>query len=139
MSIEEARARFVHRELRRYRIAVLAGRYEAIGDALAFCARWGTSLPLWLEAARRKAIPKRGRGRPPADETDYLRWDMVQECRTRRGDVGIPLTWAATYSYVSDALRGTPHWGSAETIAASYKRVIKRMRANPGRYYIRDL
>jgi hypothetical protein len=138
-SVEESRARFVERNLRRFSRAVQAGRFEAIGDALAFCARWGAPIPRWLEGVRRLPPPKRGRGRPPADETDFVRWDMVQECRDRRGDEHIPTTWDKTFEAVSEKLRGTPHAGNPETVRASYKRVLKRSRITPGRYYIKDI
>lgn len=138
-TVEESRAKFVARKLRRYRLAVQAGRLEAIADALAFCAEWGARPPDWLTASRKQAAPQRKPGRPPADEADFVRWDMVQECRDRRGEIGIPLTWEETWHAVSDMLRGSPHWGTAETIRASYKRVLGRSRASPGRYYIKDL
>ena len=137
-SVEQSKARFIRRELRRYKLGVDAGRAEAAGDAVAFCARWGVQVPAWLAVAARQCAPSRGAGRPPADATDYIRWDMVQECRDRRGDDHIPTTWEATYEAVSEALLGTPHWGTPETIRASYKRALKRMRATPGRYYLRD-
>ncbi|MFO1520462.1 MAG: hypothetical protein U1G05_00110 [Kiritimatiellia bacterium] len=82
--------------------------------------------------------PKRGRGQPPKDEVDYVRWDAVQECRDRRGDDHIPRTWESTFAAVSELLQGTPYAGAPETIRDCYRRVLKNSRATPGRYYLRD-
>lgn len=138
MTVDEWRAAVARRRLHRYEIGARAGRQKAILDAIAFCAQWQVPIPLWLAAAVSRPAPKRGRGRPPADETDFVRWDMVTECRDRKGDDHIPTTWEATFEAVSEMLRGTPHQGTPETIRASYKRVLKRSRTQPGRYYLPD-
>ncbi|MBK0400631.1 hypothetical protein H0I76_15640 [Limibaculum sp. M0105] len=111
-------------------------------DAVRFCDRHKVPHPDWLKAAVRSlADPpqKRKRGQPPADEADLIRWDVVVMLRLGRGEDRKVYKWDEVFEAASKYLEGTPHWGTADTISASYKRVIKRDRLTPGRYYTKDL
>jgi len=139
---EEARARHIRRELRRFRMSWEAGVSVALRDAVRFCNMWDIAPPDWVVNGVSSLIsgeaPKRriGRGSHAEDMKDFTRWDHVVTLREHLKLNGEWQSWDDCYWRVSTYLEGKPEEGAEDTIKKAYQRVEKRMRENPGRYYI---
>jgi hypothetical protein len=136
----EVRAEFFKREIERCERGWLSGVAEAVTDAVLLCGEHQAPPPRWLCEAVRVVVERDflGAATRKWDMIHFARWDAVQELRDRKGERGIPKTWAECYDLASEVLKRTEAHGSAETIRASYKRVAKRIRSQPrnaDRYY----
>ena len=142
VSPEEARSRYIRRELRRFLMSWQAGVSVALRDAVRFCNRWNIAPPGWVVNGVSRLIsgeaPKKGRGRGgyAEDMKDFTRWDHVVTLREHLKLNGEWQSWEDCFWRVSESLEGTPEEGAYDTIKKSYQRVEKRARENPGRYYL---
>lgn|SRR5262249_19491758 len=122
---------------RKYR----GGDLSALSGALWICQVGGIPPPKWIVSAvyglvDEKENTKRSPGRtgnPKAKlkqaQIHEVRWAAVFHLRKNCPDRAP--TWDAAYSEASQALRGSPAQGSAETMMASYKRVQRVHRMRP--------
>jgi hypothetical protein len=124
------------------RLAYEAGNLAGIAEAVMICQEWQIALPSWLVnalarlwKATARGEQKKGMGRHARwieqyrqDILDYSRFEAVMEAREHgfKGD-------AAFEKAVK--ILGPQAW-SIDAVKASFRRVPRRMKENPRRYFI---
>ncbi len=122
------------------------GNLGALLDGIQVCREHSRPLPQWLADSTKRALTEclgigvaRRRGRCARqitrlrqDMIDYQRYEVVLECRDH------DIAWVDAFSSASVILEGTWASGSPKTMQASYKRVARRIKTQPGRYRVLD-
>jgi hypothetical protein len=122
-------------DLEACREAWAAKNPEALRQGITLCARTG-GLPQWLADAlttllKLRPVQRRLWAPYQQDLVDFARFGAVRAAR-RRGR-----TWELAFEEAAAELERSPAFGSAASMAKSYKRVSRRSSAAPGRYAIR--
>ena len=105
----EIRAEVFKREIERCERGWRSGVAEAVADAVLLCGEHQVPPPRWLCEAVRVVVERDllGAATRKWDMIHFARWDAVQELRDRKGEPGIPKTWAECYDAASEYLEGT--------------------------------
>lgn len=142
-SSEEQKKAFLFRELISAQKAYEGGNIGVLFDVWAFCEDFSLSPPFWvregfenshLEKMSGGSKGKKGQrnlmNRYLSDMRDYERYETVLESREHG------TRWLEAYDEASEVLEATFSKGSPGTMQAAYRRVKKRLKENPYRYWV---
>ena len=114
---------------------------EAVADAVLLCGERQVPPPRWVCEALRVVVEcdLLAAATRKWDMIHFVRWDAVQVFRERKGEPGIPKTWAGYFDAASEYLEGTaPKAVPRQFVRATSSSLsgYGRSRATADRYYL---